>query len=59
MDNIREIYQFFFMVGRRGLYLKSPMRRIQKKNKTVVKETISDEAIEKSDIIVVRYVTLQ
>ncbi|MCI1655323.1 MAG: tyrosine-type recombinase/integrase [Lachnospiraceae bacterium] len=49
VDNIRRnISSFFSWLEEEDYILKSPMRRIHKiKAKTVVKETISDEAIEK------------
>lgn len=49
IDNIRRnISSFFSWLEEEDYILKSPMRRIHKiKAKTVVKETISDEAIEK------------
>ena len=49
IDNIRRnISSFFTWLEEEDYILKSPMRRIHKiKTKTVVKETISDEAIEK------------
>ena len=49
IDNIRRnISSFFSWLEEEDYILKSPMRRIHKiKTKTVVKETISDEAIEK------------
>ncbi len=49
VDNIRRnISSFFSWLEEEDYILKSPMRRIHKiKTKTVVKETISDEAIEK------------
>lgn len=49
VDNIRRnISSFFSWLEEEDYLLKSPMRRIHKiKAKTVVKETISDEAIEK------------
>jgi integrase/recombinase XerD len=49
VDNIRRnISSFFSWLEEEDYVLKSPMRRIHKiKAKTVVKETISDEAIEK------------
>lgn len=49
VDNVRRnISSFFSWLEEEDYILKSPMRRIHKiKTKTVVKETISDEAIEK------------
>jgi len=49
VDNIRRnISSFFTWLEEENYILKSPMRRIHKiKTKTIVKETISDEAIEK------------
>ncbi len=49
IDNVRRnISSFFSWLEEEDYILKSPMRRIHKiKTKTVVKETISDEAIEK------------
>ena len=49
VDNIRRnLSSFFSWLEEEDYVLKSPMRRIHKiKSKTVVKETISDEAIEK------------
>ena len=49
VDNIRRnISSFFSWLEEEDYILKSPMRRIHKiKTKTVVKETISDESIEK------------
>lgn len=49
IDNIRRnISSFFSWLEEEDFILKSPMRRIHKiKTKTVVKETISDESIEK------------
>ena len=49
VDNIRRnISSFFSWLEEEDFILKSPMRRIHKiKTKTVVKETISDENIEK------------
>lgn len=49
VDNVRRnISSFFTWLEEEDYILKSPMRRIHKiKTKTVVKETISDEAIEK------------
>lgn len=49
VDNIRRnISSFFSWLEEEDFILKSPMRRIHKiKTKTVVKETISDESIEK------------
>lgn len=49
LDNIRRnLSSFFSWLEEEDYLLKSPMRRIHKiKTKTVVKETISDEAIEK------------
>ncbi len=49
IDNVRRnISSFFTWLEEEDYILKSPMRRIHKiKTKTVVKETISDEAIEK------------
>ena len=49
VDNVRgNISSFFSWVEEEDFILKSPMRRIHKiKTKTVVKETISDESIEK------------
>lgn len=49
IDNIRRnISSFFSWLEEENYILKSPMRRIHKiKTKTTVKETISDEAIEK------------
>lgn len=49
VDNIRRnISSFFTWLEEEDYILKSPMRRIHKiKTKTVVKDTISDEAIEK------------
>ena len=49
IDNIRRsLSTFFSWLEEEDYILKSPMRRIHKiKTKTVVKETISDEAIEK------------
>ena len=49
VDNVRRnISSFFSWLEEEDFILKSPMRRIHKiKTKTVVKETISDESIEK------------
>ena len=49
VDNVRRnIYSFFSWLEEEDYILKSPMRRIHKiKTKTVVKNTISDEGIEK------------
>ena len=49
VDNIRRnISSFFSWLEEEDYILKSPMRRIHKiKTKTVVKNTISDESIEK------------
>jgi len=49
IDNVRRnLSSFFSWLEEEDYILKSPMRRIHKiKTKTVVKETISDEAIEK------------